>query len=512
MRLRYDIVDVFTDRPFAGNQLAVVHGADDLSTEQCLALAREFNFSETTFPAPGRRTARVRHPDLHARARRSRSPATRRSGTAWVLRSRGLLGPATRSPRSAAPAGSGCASTATGSSCPATPRDLVGPVADELVAALVADLGLSLTDLAGPVVRRRLRAELRARPGRRRTRWPGRRSSTRPLSEYVDPPIETPGPVRGDQPVRRRRATRPRSTCTPGCSCPGCRSRRTRRPARPRPGSGIALVASGLLPEGGRYDITQGVEMGRPSPLHGRVEAADGAATAVPRRRRGPARGDRARSPSRRSAEPSGRRLHAAGAGSAAAAPRVRRRRSAAASARWASSESDPGCSTSSPVGTSRVHAAGPGPAVGGGGQVRRGSAGPDTSARGDAAPTLVVGAYADALATQVSEPAAVLLAAHRDLDPGAVARCRGAAARCRPRRPERTGVDLDPDVPRRVRLDVRTRRQPETPVFFASSATSASVTPLVLRSGSGRGAGRLRRVGHGVERARLMARCAPSC
>ena len=33
MRLPYDIVDVFTDRPFAGNQLAVVRGADDLSTD-----------------------------------------------------------------------------------------------------------------------------------------------------------------------------------------------------------------------------------------------------------------------------------------------------------------------------------------------------------------------------------------------------------------------------------------------------------------------------------------------
>ena len=28
MTLSFDIVDVFTDRPFAGNQLAVVHGAD----------------------------------------------------------------------------------------------------------------------------------------------------------------------------------------------------------------------------------------------------------------------------------------------------------------------------------------------------------------------------------------------------------------------------------------------------------------------------------------------------
>ncbi len=44
-------------------------------------------------------------------------------------------------------------------------------------------------------------------------------------------------------------------------------------------GLGMALVASGLLPEGGRYDIIQGVEMGRPSQLAGRVEAADGRAT-----------------------------------------------------------------------------------------------------------------------------------------------------------------------------------------------------------------------------------------
>jgi trans-2,3-dihydro-3-hydroxyanthranilate isomerase len=44
-------------------------------------------------------------------------------------------------------------------------------------------------------------------------------------------------------------------------------------------GLGMALVASGLLPDGGRYRITQGVEMGRPSTLHGRVEATGGRAT-----------------------------------------------------------------------------------------------------------------------------------------------------------------------------------------------------------------------------------------
>jgi len=51
-RLRFDVVDVFADRAFAGNPLAVVHGAEGLDTAQLAALAREFNLSETVFPLP----------------------------------------------------------------------------------------------------------------------------------------------------------------------------------------------------------------------------------------------------------------------------------------------------------------------------------------------------------------------------------------------------------------------------------------------------------------------------
>lgn len=51
-RLRFDVVDVFTDRPFAGNPLAVVHGADALDTAQLAAIAAEFNLSETVFALP----------------------------------------------------------------------------------------------------------------------------------------------------------------------------------------------------------------------------------------------------------------------------------------------------------------------------------------------------------------------------------------------------------------------------------------------------------------------------
>lgn len=49
MRLPFRIVDVFTERPLAGNQLAVVLDADGLDDATMQALAREFNFSETTF-------------------------------------------------------------------------------------------------------------------------------------------------------------------------------------------------------------------------------------------------------------------------------------------------------------------------------------------------------------------------------------------------------------------------------------------------------------------------------
>jgi trans-2,3-dihydro-3-hydroxyanthranilate isomerase len=47
--LDYEVVDVFAPRAFAGNPLAVVFGADALTTEQCQALAFEFHLSETSF-------------------------------------------------------------------------------------------------------------------------------------------------------------------------------------------------------------------------------------------------------------------------------------------------------------------------------------------------------------------------------------------------------------------------------------------------------------------------------
>src|SRR6185312_3436968 len=47
--LEYEVVDVFAPRAYAGNPLAVVFDADELTTEQCQALANEFHLSETSF-------------------------------------------------------------------------------------------------------------------------------------------------------------------------------------------------------------------------------------------------------------------------------------------------------------------------------------------------------------------------------------------------------------------------------------------------------------------------------
>ncbi|MBX9648737.1 MAG: PhzF family phenazine biosynthesis protein [Xanthobacteraceae bacterium] len=52
MQRRYITVDVFTDRAFGGNPLGVVLDAGELSTAQMQAIAREFNYSETTFVLP----------------------------------------------------------------------------------------------------------------------------------------------------------------------------------------------------------------------------------------------------------------------------------------------------------------------------------------------------------------------------------------------------------------------------------------------------------------------------
>jgi trans-2,3-dihydro-3-hydroxyanthranilate isomerase len=89
MRLRYQIVDVFTSRPLSGNALAVFPDASKVAGEAMQAIARELNLSETTFVTrsnasgydvriftPAAEMPFAGHPTL---------------GTAWVLRHLGRL-------------------------------------------------------------------------------------------------------------------------------------------------------------------------------------------------------------------------------------------------------------------------------------------------------------------------------------------------------------------------------------------------------------------------------------
>jgi len=273
--LSYDIVDVFTDRPFAGNQLAVVHGAEGLSTEQCLAIAREFNYSETTFPAaveassyetriftPAREIPFAGHPTL---------------GTAWVLRERGLL------------AGDGvtqmCGAGEVGVrflsdgavELSATPRDLVGPLEDSFVADLLEDVGLAISDVAGPV--------WAAGTGLTFAHVPVTDdavaravASSRPLGAYAerfDAAGRCSDPVEGIN-LHHVSGEAPEVAVHSRVFVPGLSVPEDPATGSAAAGLGMALVAAGRLPEGGRYTITQGVEMGRPSRLLGRVEVSAG--------------------------------------------------------------------------------------------------------------------------------------------------------------------------------------------------------------------------------------------
>jgi trans-2,3-dihydro-3-hydroxyanthranilate isomerase len=87
----YYTCDVFTDTRFGGNQLAVLPHADGLSTEQMQNIAREFNYSETTFVLPPR-SGHTRHVRIFTPAREIPFAGHPNVGTAFVLASIGELG------------------------------------------------------------------------------------------------------------------------------------------------------------------------------------------------------------------------------------------------------------------------------------------------------------------------------------------------------------------------------------------------------------------------------------
>lgn len=85
MQLDYYTLDVFTDKRFGGNPLAVVLDAAALSSEQMQTIAREFNYSETTFVLPPEDPDNSANVRIFTPDRELGFAGHPNIGTAWVL-------------------------------------------------------------------------------------------------------------------------------------------------------------------------------------------------------------------------------------------------------------------------------------------------------------------------------------------------------------------------------------------------------------------------------------------
>ncbi|GAB2687619.1 PhzF family phenazine biosynthesis protein [Thalassiella azotivora] len=272
-QLEFEVVDVFTRTPFTGNPLAVVTGGEDLTTAQMQALAREFHLSETAFPLRPTPAEAERGVDYRLRIF---TPTTELPfaghpsvGTAWLMAARGRVRPgrvvqacgAGDLPLDVSPDGGPV--TLTGGT-PTLGRELDG-------AAVAATVGLDAGDLAGHVVREAGTgnefAYLLVRPEAVPRAHAADTSVLGTHGVYVVgwPADASAGPVRarlfaGDIGVAEDPAT--------GSAALGL---------------AVHAVACGLLPGEGvsRFEVLQGVELGRPSTLRVEVEARDGRAVAA---------------------------------------------------------------------------------------------------------------------------------------------------------------------------------------------------------------------------------------
>ena len=87
--LTFHLVDVFAESPYGGNELAVVRDANRLSTSEMQKIAREFNFSETTFivsdESSGAKAARLFKVRIFTPARELPFAGHPTLGTAYVI-------------------------------------------------------------------------------------------------------------------------------------------------------------------------------------------------------------------------------------------------------------------------------------------------------------------------------------------------------------------------------------------------------------------------------------------
>ncbi|MDP9797953.1 trans-2,3-dihydro-3-hydroxyanthranilate isomerase [Catenuloplanes nepalensis] len=266
----YEIVDVFTDRPFAGNPLAVVFGAELLGTDQMAALAREFNLSETVFVLPPSAAA----PDATYRARIftpthelpfAGHPSV---GAAVTVTRRGLAAPG--------PLRQECGAgvlpievTAHGEATLTGGTPTLGPERDP--APLLEITGLTAADLAGHPPRTAgcglEFTYLPVRPGA-----PARitlDAAAAARHDVTDVVVFAWDAATGRAHVR--------------VFCPGLGVPEDPATGSAALGLGVWLTAAGLLPADGtaRYTVHQGAEIHRPSTLECSVTAAAGTAVSA---------------------------------------------------------------------------------------------------------------------------------------------------------------------------------------------------------------------------------------
>src|SRR5215212_11854971 len=89
MNFAFITVDVFTDRRFGGNPLAVFPDARGLSDADMQALAAEFNYSETTFVLPPENPANTARVRIFNRTYEMPFAGHPNVGTGYVLASQG---------------------------------------------------------------------------------------------------------------------------------------------------------------------------------------------------------------------------------------------------------------------------------------------------------------------------------------------------------------------------------------------------------------------------------------
>jgi trans-2,3-dihydro-3-hydroxyanthranilate isomerase len=264
----YEIVDVFTDRPFVGNPLAVVYGGADLAGDQMHTLAREFNLAETVFvlpPTTDQATYRARIFTPEAELPFAGHPSV---GAAVTSMRRGLFGVG----RVVQECGAGLLTIEVGSSSAVltggTPT--LGEPLDP--AELLAMAGLGADAYAGS----ELAAPRSAGCGLSWVFLPVRRDAL--AAVHIDDlaaarlGVTELSVFSWDDGEARARVF------VPGAAVP----------EDPATGSaalglGVWLVASALRPPDGTssYRIHQGIEMGRPSLLECTVTASAGAATSA---------------------------------------------------------------------------------------------------------------------------------------------------------------------------------------------------------------------------------------